>query len=211
MKIGVLGSGVVAKVLGAGLAGKGHEVKLGSRDAGKLSGWVKETGAKASAGSFAEAATFGEVVFLCVKGDGALEAVRQAGAANFKGKTVVDVTNPLVPTPSGMTISGSPGDSLGEKIQKAIPEGRVVKAFNTISAYIMVNPNLEEGLATLTIMGDDDGAKAQVTDIAKGFGWDVVDLGGLNLAYWNEAQAMIWCLYGFKNNHWSHAFKLMRK
>jgi predicted dinucleotide-binding enzyme len=211
MKIGILGSAVVAKVMGAGLIGLGHEVKLGSREPSKLREWVKENGAKASAGSPGEAAAFGEVLFLCMKGEAAVDVVRQAGIENFAGKTVVDVTNPLVPSPQGIALSTSAGDSLAERIQKVIPEAKVVKAFNTVSAYIMVNPRLEEGLATLTIFGDDEPAKAQVTDIAKAFGWDVVDLGGLNLAYWNEAQAMIWCLYGFKFNHWTHAFQLLRK
>jgi predicted dinucleotide-binding enzyme len=210
MKIGILGSGNVAQTLGGGLLAKGHEVRLGTRDVSKLRNWTRDT--SGSAGSFAEAAAFGDLVFLCTLGEGALEALALAGKENLQGKILVDVTNPLdfsggVPPRFAATL----GNSLGEQIQRAHPEAKVVKAFNTIAAQIMVHPQREDGLPTLTICGDDPIAKAAVTRLAEGFGWDVADLGGIAMAYWNEALAMVWILYGFKNDHWTHAFKLLRK
>ncbi|HET6330846.1 MAG TPA: NAD(P)-binding domain-containing protein [Holophagaceae bacterium] len=212
MKIGILGSGSVAQTLGAGFLAKGHEVRLGTRDTSKLKDWVSGAGKGASAGSFSEAAAFGGIVFLCTLGEGALEALKLAGADNLRDKVLVDVTNPLdfsggVPPHYAAML----GNSLGEQVQRAHPEARVVKAFNTIAAQIMVSPQREEGLPTLTICGEDAAAKAEVTKLAEAFGWEVADLGGIDMAYWNEALAMVWILYGFKNNHWTHAFKLLKK
>ena len=212
MKIGILGSGGVAQTLGAGLLSKGHEVRLGTRDPSKLEDWIAGAGKGARAGSFGEVAAFGEIVFLCTLGEGALDALALAGADHLRGKVLVDVTNPLdfsggVPPRFTATL----GNSLGERIQRAYPEARVVKAFNTIAAQIMVHPQREEGLPTLTICGQDASAKAEVTKLAEAFGWEVADLGGIGMAYWNEALAMVWILYGFKNDHWTHAFKLLKK
>lgn len=212
MKIGILGSGGVAQTLAAGFLSKGHEVRLGTRDASKLSAWLEGAGKGAKAGSFQEAAAFGEIVFLCTLGAAAVEVVRLVGAEALRGKTLVDVTNPLdfsQGVPPGFT--STLGNSLGEQVQKAAPGAKVVKAFNTIAASIMVHPQREQGLPTLTIAGDDADAKVQVTRLAEGFGWEVADLGGLDMAYWNEALAQIWILYGFKHGQWTHAFKLLNK
>lgn len=212
MKIGILGSGNVAKVLGNGLLAKGHEVKLGSRTPEKLNDWLEKAQNNASIGTFSEVAEFGEVIFLCTLGNAVQDAIILAGIEKFSNKVIIDVTNPLdfsqgVPPKFTATV----GNSLGEEIQRLIPQAHVVKAFNTISVNIMVNPKLEEGTPTLLISGNNPEAKKTVTTIAEDFGWEVEDLGGIGEAFLIEAQAMLWISYGFKNNHWTHAFKLLKK
>ncbi len=212
MKIGIIGSGGVAQTLGSGLLGKGHEVMLGTRDASKLAEWVAKSGVSASVGSFADAAKFGEVVLVSVLGDAALSAVNLAGVINFKRKTVIDLTNPLdfsggLPPKFTATI----GNSLGEQIQKALPEANVVKAFNTIGASVMVDPKFGDDTATQFIAGNDDTAKKEVTALLREFGWDVEDLGGIEQAFFLEAFASLWINYGFKYNQWAHAFKFLKR
>lgn len=212
MKIGILGSGNVAKVLGNGLLEKGHQVKLGSRTPEKLNEWLEKAKNNASIGTFSEVAEFGEVIFLCTLGNAVQDAITLSGIEKFSNKVIIDVTNPLdfsqgVPPKFTATV----GNSLGEEIQRLIPEAHVVKAFNTISVNIMVNPKLEEGTPTLLISGNNSEAKKTVTTIAEDFGWEVEDLGGIEQAFLIEAQAMLWISYGFKNNHWTHAFKLLKK
>ncbi len=212
MKIGIIGSGGVARTLGNAFLQKGHEVMLGSRDAAKLADWAEEAGEKASTGSFADAARFGELVLLSVLGEAAVEAVRLAGPENLSGKTVLDLTNPLdfsggVPP----KFTAAVGESLGEQIQRAAPEARVVKAFNTIGAAIMVDPRFGGDTATLFIAGDDERAKSEATGLIEEFGWDVEDLGGIEQSFFLEAFASLWINYGFKNNHWTHAFKFLKR
>lgn len=212
MKIGIIGSGGVAQTLGTGFLSKGHEVKLSSRDTSKLDDWLKGAGDKASVGSFAEAAKFGDVVFISVHGVAAVAAVELAGAENLKWKTVVDLTNPL--DFSGGTppkFAATVGNSLGERVQKALPDSNVVKAFNSIGAPIMVDPIFDGQAATLVIAGDDEGAKKTVTTLAKEFGWDVMDLGDISQAFFVEAFASIWINYSFKTGEWNHAFKMLRR
>jgi predicted dinucleotide-binding enzyme len=212
MRIGILGSGQVAQILGNGLLEKGHQVKLGTRSPEKLEEWQGKAQGEASVGSFAAAAEFGEVVFICTLGNAATDAVGLAGKDKFAGKVVIDVTNPL-DFSQGFPprLFSSFGNSLGENIQNFIPEAHVVKAFNTISAHIMINAKMEEGTPTLFISGNSPDAKETVRNIAEGFGWQVEDFGGIENSYWLEANAMLWILYGAKNNHWTHAFKLLKK
>ncbi|MFN8672715.1 MAG: NAD(P)-binding domain-containing protein [Candidatus Sericytochromatia bacterium] len=212
MKIGILGSGNVAKTLGTGFLKNNHEVMLGSRNIEKLKEWVASNGERALSGNFSEVAKFGEIILICTLGEGALEAINIAGIKNFKNKVVIDVTNPL-DFSKGFPpkLASNQGNSLAEQIQNTISDAKVVKCFNTISANIMVNPNLEEGLATQFIAGDNQEAKNIVKKLAEEFGWHIEDLGNLDLAYLLEAQAMIWITYGFKNNYWKHAFKLLKK
>src|SRR5687768_4555763 len=178
MKIGIIGSGGVAQTLANAYLQKGYQVKLGTRNAEKLAEWLEKAGEYASVGSFAEAAQFGEVVFLSVLGEAALNAIELAGAENLKGKTVIDLTNPLdfsggVPPRFTATV----GNSLGEQIQNALTEANVVKAFNTIGAAIMVDPRFGDQTATLFIAGNDENAKADAKKLAEEFGWEVEDLG----------------------------------
>ena len=212
MKIGIIGSGVVAKTLASAYLQKGYEVKLGTRNADKLGEWLANAGENASIGSFAEAAEFGEIIFLSVLGEAALEAAELAGAENLKGKTVIDLTNPLdfsggVPPKFTATV----GNSLGEQIQNALPASNVVKAFNTISAAIMIDPQFGSDTATLFIAGNDEKAKEEATKLVKEFGWEVEDLGGIEQSFFLEAFASLWINYGFKNNHWTHAFKFLKR
>jgi predicted dinucleotide-binding enzyme len=212
MKIGIIGSGGVARTLANAYLQKGYEVKLGTRSPEKLADWLAEAGEKASVGSFAEAAAFGDVVFLSVLGEAAIEALGLAGAENLRGKTLIDLTNPLdfsggVPP----KFAASVGNSLGEQIQRAVPDARVVKAFNAIGAHIMIDPIFGDDAATMFIAGNDAEAKQEATRLIKEFGWEVEDLGGIEQSFFLEAFASLWINYGFKNNHWTHAFKFLKK
>ncbi|HLC56171.1 MAG TPA: NAD(P)-binding domain-containing protein [Candidatus Nanoarchaeia archaeon] len=209
MKIGILGSGTVGQQLGIGFIRLGYDVKMGTRDKSKLDEWIKNN--NGSIGSFEEAAKFGEVIVLATAGSGTENAINLAKKENFENKIVVDVTNPLDHSTMPPGLTSSFGNSEGERIQRLLPKSKVVKAFNTISAYIMCNPKREEGDPDLFICGNDEG-KEFVTKIAKEWGWkNVYDLGDLSNAYWLETFAMLWIVYGFKNNHWTHAFKLLKK
>ncbi len=213
MKIGIIGSGTVGQQLGLGFIRLGHEVKIGTRSVDKLKDWINQAGEKASTGSPAEASKFGELLVLATSWEGTEGAIKIAGKENFSGKILIDVTNPLDfsqgPPPK---IAVSPGNSGGEQIQKMLPKTKVVKAFNIISAYIMIKPGREEGDPDLFIAGNDSEAKQKVTSLAEELGWkSVIDMGDLSQSYWLETLAMMWIYYGFKNNSWSHAFKLLKK
>jgi predicted dinucleotide-binding enzyme len=213
MKIGIIGSGVVGQQLGIGLTGLGHEVKIGTRDVFKLSDWLKQAGKKASVGSNKEAAEFGEMIVLCTRWEGTENAINLAGRANFSGKIVMDVINPLEHShgsPPGL--DSSPGNSGSEKIQKWLPDSKVVKAFNIINAYIMIQPKREEGNPTLFICGNDADAKKLISSFAKGWGWErIIDMGDISESFWLDALAMLWIRYGFKYKVRTHAFKLLKK
>ena len=196
MRIGILGSGGVAKTLGGKLAGGGHEVKLGSRDPGKLAEWVAGAGGGASAGSFAEAAAYGEVVLNATAGVASLAALELAGAANLDGKVLVDIANPLDFSrgmPPTLTVVNT--DSLGEQIQRALPRARVVKALNTVNASVMIAPeSVAGGDHHLPICGNDAAAKAEVTEwLRDWFGWrHVLDLGDITAARGMEMWLPLW-------------------
>lgn len=213
MKIGILGSGVVGQQLGNGFIKLGHSVVIGTRDTAKLDEWKKSAGNKGAAASFAEAAKAGELIVLATKWEGTEAALKAAGAGHFQDKIVMDVTNPLdfsqgVPP----RFTAAPGDSGGERVQKWLPRSKVVKAFNTISAFIMCSPRRQEGVPDLFIAGNDTAAKKTVGDFALKWGWaSVVDMGDISQSFWLETFAMLWIHFGFKNNHWTHAFKLLRK
>ncbi|HVR02140.1 MAG TPA: NAD(P)-binding domain-containing protein [Polyangia bacterium] len=197
MKIGVFGTGTVGNTIATKLAKLGHEVKMGSRTAGnaKAAEWVKASGAKASQGTFAEAAAFGELLFNCTSGVGALAALELAGKKNIGGKILVDVSNPLdfsKGMPPSLTVCNT--DSLAEQIQRAFPEAKVVKALNTMNANLMVDPSLLKGDHDVFVCGNDADAKAQVTELLKGgFGWKhVVDVGDLTAARGQEMFVIFW-------------------
>jgi predicted dinucleotide-binding enzyme len=202
MKIAIFGTGVVGSSIATKLAQLGHEVKMGSRtaDNAKAAAWVKANGAKASQGTYADAAAFSELAFNCTLGVGALAALEAAGPKNLAGKVLVDVSNPLdfsKGMPPSLFVCNT--DSLGEQIQRALPETKVVKALNTTNANIMVDPSLIKGDHDMFLCGNDAGAKGQVTEILKGwFGWKhVVDLGDLSAARAQEMFLILWVrLYG---------------
>ena len=197
MKIGILGTGVVGQTIGTKLVSLGHDVKMGARVAGneKAEKWVKDNGARATHGTFADAAAFGEIIFNCTSGMASLDALRQAGARNLDGKVLIDVANPL-DFSKGMppTLSVCNTDSLGEQIQRAFPGARVVKTLNTMNTSIMVDPRLVSGDSDVFMCGNDAAAKAQVAEILKSwFGWrSVIDLGDITGARGTEMLLPIW-------------------
>jgi len=213
MKAGILGSGAVARSLAAGFLKHGHAVMLGSRDKAKLSEWVSQTpGAKA--GTFEEAAAFGDVVVLAVKGTAASQALRGAGAANLAGKPIVDATNPIAEAPpvnGVLKFFTSLDDSLLERLQREFPDARLVKAFNSVGNAMMVDPAFKDGKPTMFICGNDEGAKQIVTGILTEFGWETADMGKAEAARAIEPLCMLWCIPGFLSQDWTHAFKLLRK
>ena len=213
MKAGVLGSGIVAQVLAAGLVKHGHEVMIGSRDPEKLAGW-NEQNRQARRGTFAEAAAFGELIVLAVKGTVAADALRLAGPQNLAGKTVIDACNPIAEAPpvnGVLQFFTGPNQSLMEQLQSEFPEARFVKAFSSVGNMQMVNPTYAEGRPTMFICGNDTGAKNTVTSILDQFGWDSADMGGVEAARAIEPLCMLWCIPGFLRNEWTHAFKLLKQ
>jgi predicted dinucleotide-binding enzyme len=200
-------------VLGTGFLWQGNDVMLGTRDTNKpeVQQWLKEN-AGTLAGTFEEAAEFGELLVLCTLGAAVEQAIGAAGPSNFAGKTVIDTTNPIADAPPDrgvLRFSTGPNESLGEKIQALIPEARVVKAFNSVGAARMVNPQYRQGPPTMFLCGDDAPAKAQVSGILRQFGWEPFDMGSIIAARAIEPLCMLWCIPGFRNNHWTHAFKLL--
>lgn len=197
MKIGVLGTGMVGNAIASKLVAIGHEVRMGSRAAGgeKAVAWVKQAGKGASQGTFAEAAAFGELLFNCTAGSGSLDALQAAGAENLKGKILVDIANPL-DFSKGMppTLFVCNDDSLGERIQRAFPELKVVKALNTMNCEIMVNPARVPGDHDVFVSGNDAAAKARVTELLREwFGWkSVIDLGDITTARGTESFLPLW-------------------
>lgn len=209
MKIGILGSGDVARSLAAGFLERGDDVMLGTRDPEKLAQWLDEH-AKARVGSFADAAAFGEIVVLALLGSAVVSVIEQAGAHAFDGKVVIDATNPLKFGESGPQLFVGFDDSLGERVARALPNARVVKAFNTVGAPEMVRPSFDGGPPSMFVAGDDAAAKQTVSDILRDFQWDVVDLGGIESARYLEPMCMAWVVFGIRRNAWHHAFKLLR-
>jgi len=212
-KIGILGSGVVAQALASGFLKHGFEVMIGTRDVTKLDEWKAAAGAKAKVGSFYDAAGFGDIVVLSVSGLAAEEVLKIAGINNFDGKTVIDTTNPIAAEPpvnGVLKYFTNLDESLMEKLQKVAFHGNFVKAFNSIGSAFMVNPSFPEGKPSMFICGNSDAAKEEVKEILDIFGWDVADMGKVEAARAIEPLAMLWCIPGFLNNQWTHAFKLLK-
>jgi predicted dinucleotide-binding enzyme len=212
-RVGVLGSGEVGRRLAAGFFSRGHDVMIGSRDPGKpeLREWLSGDGAGIEAGTFAEAAAHGELLALAVLGNAAEEAIADAGPRNFSGKVVIDAMNPLDFSggfPPKLSITGE--DSLGERVQLALPDAKLVKAFNTIGNPYFVDPSFSEGQPTMLIAGDDEGAKGTVGDVLADFGWpDPVDIGGIEGSRELEAICIAWVKIGGARGSWDHGFKLL--
>jgi len=213
MKIGVIGSGVVAQVLGAGFLKHGHEVAMGTRDPAKLKEWSAKNAA-AQVKSMKDAAAFGEVVVLAVAGEAALDALKQAGEAAIAGKPVIDACNPIgggPPVNGVLSFFTTLKDSLMERLQKAYPTAHFVKAFNSVGNAQMINPHFAGGRPTMFICGNDANAKRVVRQILDQFGWETEDMGAVEAARAIEPLCMLWCIPGIGKNDWSpHAFKLLR-
>ncbi len=215
MKIGVLGSGMVGKVLAQGFSNHSYEVMIGSRDTKKLEEWKNESGYKGSVGTFEETAKYAEIIVLSVKGSKAIEAINLSGVDNFKRKIVIDTTNPIDDTkpPENGVINffTNSEKSLMEQLQAHVPEAKFVKAFNSVGALFMVNPDFGDIRPTMVICGNDDNARKEVTKILEKFGWDVEDMGKANASGTIENLCILWCIPGFLRNEWSHAFKILKK
>jgi predicted dinucleotide-binding enzyme len=212
-RIGVIGSGQVGQVLAGGLKQHGYDVRIGSRTPAKLADFAKSAGIES--GAFADVAAWGEAAVLAVKGAVAVDAVREAGPANLAGKLVIDTTNPIAnepPEDGVIRVFTSPNDSLTERLQKAFPDVKFVKAFNSVGSALMVNPSFPGGKPTMFYCGNDAGAKALVAKIIDQFGWDGADMGTVKAARAIEPLCQLWCIPGLRENTWTnHAFHLLRK
>jgi predicted dinucleotide-binding enzyme len=213
-KVAVLGSGQVGQALADGFLKHGYTVMRGSRDPEKLASWKSGAGAKASTGTFAEAAKFGELVVLAVKGTAAESALDQAGADNIAGKPVFDTTNPIADEPPDNSVIRyftGPNESLMERLQKRFPAAKLVKVFSCVGNALMVNPDFGGTKPTMFICGNDTSAKEEAKAILDKFGWETEDLGKVEAARAIEPLCILWCIPGFLQHGWAHAFKLLRK
>jgi predicted dinucleotide-binding enzyme len=213
MKIGILGTGMVGEALGTKFALLGHQVKMGSRTANNESAakWVKATGSNASQGTFSDAAAFGEMVFICLKGTVFLEVAKTLKATSLTGKALVDVSNPLDFShgmPPSLSICNT--NSLGEEVQKAAPSAKVVKTLNIVNCEVMVDP-AKGGSPTMFVCGNDAEAKNKVTALLKSMGWrDIIDLGDITKSRGTEMLLPLWLnLFGFFGNP-NFGFKVVR-
>jgi len=213
MKIGVFGTGDVGKALGKGFVSLGHEVRMGSRTANndKAVAWAKEMGPKASTGTFADAAKFGEIIVLATLGVANASALDSAGKDALVGKIIIDATNPLDFSGGAPKLAVAGSDSGGEQVQRQVPGAHVVKAFNTVGNALFFKPSLAGGPPDMFIAGNDEGAKKKVGGILQDFGWGVVDLGTIDASRYLEAMCMAWVLHGVRSGGWNHAFKLLSK
>jgi 8-hydroxy-5-deazaflavin:NADPH oxidoreductase len=214
MRVGILGSGGVGQDLGLGFIGLGHDVKMGSRSPAKneIKAWLAKAGKRASAGTFAEAAAFGELAVLAIRWTGTENAIRLAGPGNLAGKVVIDVTNPLLSKSNALpwlAIGGN--DSASEQVQRWLPKAKVVKAFNSVNHAHMFKPSFPGGPPDMFICGDDDAARETVAGICREFGWGVVDMGKLEAARLLEPLALIYIRNAIQTGNWNCAFKLLKK
>ncbi len=215
MKIGIIGSGIVGRTLGNAFLLEGYEVMLGSRNTAKdeVLKWKNEN-AKGTIGSFEETAAFAEIIVLSVSGLVATNAIQIAGPHHFYGKIVIDTTNPIAkdpPTDAVLKFFTDLNESLMEKLQKKVPAAKFVKAFNIAGSGTMYKPDFSGTKPTMFICGNDGEAKAVVTNILDLFGWETEDMGVAAAARAIEPLAILWCIPGFINNDWYHAFKLLKK
>ncbi|HYI12233.1 MAG TPA: NADPH-dependent F420 reductase [Thermoanaerobaculia bacterium] len=213
LKIGVLGTGVVGHALANAFLALGHEVMMGARTATneKALAWAEGAGPRASAGTFTDAADFGDVLVLATLGVANESVLRSAGPDHFRGKLVIDTTNPLdfsAGMPPKLTLSGT--GSGGEAVQRLLPDARVVKAFNTVGSPLMFRPDLPGGPPDMFIAGNDVEAKKQMGQILNDFGWGVIDTGGIESSRYLEAMCMVWVLSALNTGDWTQAFKMLR-
>ncbi len=211
MKVGIIGSGDVGRVLAGGFIKHGHEVMIGTSVPAKLTDWAKEY-PKGQIGSFASAAEFGDLLVLAVKGTAAHVALRAANLAHLVGKPVIDATNPIAEAPPDngvLKFFTNLDDSLMERLQREFEDVRFVKAFNSVGNACMVNPQFKGGKPTMFICGNDEAAKKTVSNVLDQFGWETADMGKAEAARAIEPLCMLWCIPGFLRNDWVHAFKLL--
>jgi len=212
-KVAILGSGQVGEVLGNGFLKHGHEVLRASREPEKLAAWKEAAGAKAKTGTFAEAAGWGEIIVLAVKGCAAEAVIDAAGPERLAGKLILDATNPIAAAPPEngvLRFFTDLNQSLMERLQSKAPQAHFVKAFSCVGSPFMVEPQLPGGPPTMFICGNDASAKAEAKRLLAAFGWDVADMGKVEAARAIEPLCILWCIPGLSGGGWSHAFKLLR-
>ena len=215
MKVGIIGSGIVGRVLASGFLNEGHQVIMGTRNSSKedVVKWKNEN-QNGLLGSFQDAAQFGEIIVLAVAGLVVEDAINLAGKAHLSNKIIIDATNPIatVPPDNGvLKFFTTLEESLMEKIQKQLPDAKIVKAFSCVGNALMYKPDFNGILPTMFICGNDDPAKKTVTDILTSFGWETEDMGKVEAARVIEPLCILWCIPGFIRNQWTHAFKLLKK
>jgi predicted dinucleotide-binding enzyme len=211
-KIGILGSGPVATALAKGFLDEGHAVMFGTRSPDKLDAFVADHRG-VQTGSFADAAAFGDVLVLAVKGTAALDVLAQAGADNLRGKTILDTTNPIADAPpvnGVIQLFTGPNDSLLEHLQTAYPDAHFVKAFSCIGNPFMVHPDFGGERPAMFICGNDDVAKQWTAGLVERFGFEAEDMGRAESARCIEPLVSLWCLPGFLRGEWTHAFRMVR-
>jgi predicted dinucleotide-binding enzyme len=209
-KVAVLGSGIVGEVLANGLLKHGYATMRASREPAKLEDWKKNAKGEASVGTFTEAAKWGDIVVLAIKGNAA-EALVAELAPSLAGKTVIDSTNPIgdkPPVNGVLQYFTSMNESLMERLQKKAPDAHFVKAFNSVANSVMVNPKYDH--PTMFICGNDANAKKDATEIVTKFGWEAFDMGAIEAARPIESLCMLYCIPGMTKNMWTHAWKLLR-
>ena len=213
MKIGIVGSGAVGQTLALGALKHGYEVMLGTGKQSKYAELKEKTGGRAMVGSFQDAAKFGDLLVLAVKGTIAVDALKVAGIANFVGKTVLDVNNPQTDDPPEKGVLNfftTYNESLMERLQAEAPDVNFVKAFNCIGSEMMVNPDFGGLKPTMFICGNNDGAKQEATQFIEKFGFEVEDLGSVVSARVIEPLCNLWYIPGFQKNEWRHALRLLK-
>jgi len=212
-RIGILGSGMVGQVLASGFIKYGHAVTIGTRNPGKLEDWLeKNPGGKVA--EPAETAAGADIIVLATKGTGAQDMLALAMEENLRGKVIIDATNPIADAPPEngvLKYFTTLDDSLMERLQRAFPTARFVKAFNSVGSAYMVDPDFGGVKPTMFICGSDMAAKKEVTTILESFGWEAEDMGGVEGARAIEPLCILWCIPGFQRNQWTHAFKLLKK
>lgn len=214
MKVGILGSGIVGQTLADGFIKHGHQVKIGTSNPGKLKDWLSNAGTKGSVGSFADASSYGELIVLAVKGTVAVNVLEKAGEENLKDKTVIDATNPIAdaaPENGVLKFFTDLNSSLMEELQKKFSQANFVKAFSCVGNALMVNPDFGGTKPTMFIAGNNDDSKKAVKQILDSFGWEFEDMGKAEAARAIEPLCILWCIPGFLENKWMHAFKLLKK
>ena len=214
MKIGIIGSGSVAQAIGSGLITAGHQVMLGSRDPAKpaISSWLDKSGSAAHAGTFAEAAQFGEINFVATRGTATEQALQLAGPDNFSGKVVVDVTNPLkMNAEKQMILAPLPDGSLGETVQRLLATAKVVKALNTVNSAHMVRPRFPGGIPEMFLCGNDVDAKKTVGEILSSFGWTPIDAGSIEAARLLEPLSLLGIRLALASGNWNYVFRLIHQ
>jgi predicted dinucleotide-binding enzyme len=208
--VGVIGSAVVGQTLAQGLKAHGYGVRIGSRTPSKIADFSASAGIEA--GTFEAVAAWADSLILAVHGSAAESALRLAGEKNVNGKVVIDTTNPIAdaaPVDGVIQFFTGPNSSLLEQLQTAFPGARLVKAFNSVGSGRMVDPVFSGGKPTMFFCGNDAAAKADVAKLLDEFGWEAADMGTAVAARAIEPLCQLWCIPGFRQNSWSHAFKVL--